>query len=106
VADRAGAREKAQRYIEVAGERFKGLEQPKRTPGASKKFAVAVRNPKTDRIQIVRFGDPSMEHYRNGPGGRGGHGDKVRRDDFHKRHNCDEKTDKLTPGYWSCHWSW
>lgn len=106
MADHAAAKERAQRYIKVAGERFKGLEQPKRTPGASKKFAVAVENPKTDRVQIVRFGDPSMENYRNGPDGRGGHGDEERREDFKDRHNCSEKTDKLTPGYWSCHWSW
>jgi hypothetical protein len=92
--------------IRVAGEVFSGLNQPKRTPGANKKFAVAVRNPKTGEPVIVRFGDPSMGHYRNGPGGRGGHGDEGRRANFKSRHNCDEKKDKTTPGYWSCHWSW
>ena len=27
-------------------------------------------------------------------------------DNFKARHNCAEKKDKLTPGYWSCNWSW
>lgn len=106
MADRATAKERARGYIEVAGERFEGLNQPKRTPGANKKFAVAVRNPKSGNPQIVRFGDPSMENYRNGPHGRGGHGDEGRRANFKSRHNCSEKNDKTTPGYWSCHWSW
>jgi hypothetical protein len=35
-----------------------------------------------------------------------GHGDEGRRANFKARHNCDEKTDKLKPGYWSCNWSW
>jgi len=91
--------------IRLAGEVFEGLNKPKRTPGANKKFAVAVRGD-SGKPQIVRFGDPSMENYRNGPNGRGGHHDEGRRANFKARHNCDEKNDKTTPGYWSCHWSW
>ena len=91
--------------IRVAGEIFEGLNQPKRTPGDSKKFAVAVRGPGGDP-RIVRFGDPSMQNYRNGPQGQGGHGDDGRRANFKSRHNCDEKTDKTKPGWWSCNWSW
>ncbi len=87
-----------------AGEVFEGYNKPKRTPGDSKKFAVLVKDDGEDKI--VRFGDPSMENYRNGPSGRGGHGDEERNDNFQARHNCDEKTDPTTPGYWSCKWSW
>jgi hypothetical protein len=90
--------------IRYAGEVFQGYGKPKRTPDASKKFAVLVKD--GDRDKIVRFGDPSMEHFRNGPGGQGGHGDQERRENFKSRHNCDEKTDRTTPGYWSCRWSW
>ena len=90
--------------VRKAGEAFDGYNKPKRTPGDSKKFAVLVKDGGEDRI--VRFGDPSMENYRNGPGGRGGHGDEERNANFQARHNCDEKTDPTTPGYWSCKWSW
>ena len=100
------AKAKAQAQLEVAGERFAGLNQPKRTPGSNKKFAVAVKDPSTGDPRIVRFGDPSMQHFRNGPSGQGCHGDAERRADFKSRHNCSEKTDKTKPGYWSCNWSW
>jgi hypothetical protein len=89
--------------IRKAGEVFEGYNKPKRTPGESKKFAVVVKDGDTDKI--VRFGDPSMEHYKEGSSDRG-HGDEDRRADFKSRHNCDEKKDKTTPGYWSCNWSW
>lgn len=90
--------------IRYAGEVFQGYNKPKRTPGENKKFAVLVKDEGEDRI--VRFGDPSMENYRNGPNGRGGHGDEGRNENFQARHNCDEKNDPTTPGYWSCKWSW
>jgi hypothetical protein len=90
--------------IRYAGEVFEGYDKPKRTPGDSKKFAVLVRD--DGEPKIVRFGDPSMEHYREGRGSERGHGDEERRENFKSRHNCDEKTDKTTPGFWSCHWSW
>jgi hypothetical protein len=67
------------------------LNQPFRTPGESKKFAVYVNDEGTEKI--VRFGDPNMEIKRDDP---------ERRANFRARHNCDEKTDKTTPGYWSC----
>lgn len=105
MADREGALERARARIEVAGESFDGLNKPKRTPGAAKKFAVAVKDPQSGDPRIVRFGDPSMEHYK-GPDGKGGHGNEDRRANFRARHNCDEKTDKTTPGYWSCHATW
>jgi hypothetical protein len=58
-----------------------------------------------DQERLVRFGDSSMGHYKEGSSDRG-HGDEGRRANFKARHNCDEKTDKLKPGYWSCNWSW
>jgi hypothetical protein len=67
------------------------LNQPFRTPGENKKFAVYVNDDGKDKI--VRFGDPDMEIKREDP---------ERRANFRARHNCDEKTDKTTPGYWSC----
>ena len=41
---------------------------------------------------VVRFGDPNMEIKR----------DDARRKSFRARHNCADKKDKTTPGYWSC----
>ena len=45
--------------------KFKGrsvtLNKPFRTPGESKKFAVYVRDKKTDNVKKVRFGDPNMK---------------------------------------------
>lgn len=71
------------------------LNKPFRTPDGPKKFAVYVQ--KGDSVVIVRFGDPNMEIKKDDP---------ERRKAFKARHNCSEKRDKTTPGYWSCHWSW
>lgn len=43
------------------------LNKPFRTPGKSKKFAVYVRNQRTKRVQIVRYGDPNMRIKKNIP---------------------------------------
>ena len=37
------------------------LNKPFRTPNESKKFAVYVRDKKTDNVKKVRFGDPNMK---------------------------------------------
>jgi len=75
----------------------KKLNKPFRTPGGPKKFAVYVKDPKSGNIKIVRFGDPNMEIKRDDP---------ERKKAFRARHNCDQKKDKTTPGYWSCRmWS-
>jgi|TARA_B110000305_G_scaffold169153_1_gene187015 hypothetical protein len=70
------------------------LNTPKRSSG-NKKYVVYVRNPKTDNIKKIEFGDE-----------KGGLTSKINNRDaaknFASRHNCDTKTDKLTPGYWSC----
>ena len=67
------------------------LNKPKR--GGSKKFYVYVRDPKTKNIKKVSFGDTGLSTKVNDP--------KARRA-FAKRHKCAQKTDRTTPGYWSC----
>lgn len=73
------------------GETFSGYNKPKRTPGASKKFAVLAK--KDDQVKIVRFGDPNMEIKKDNP---------ERRKSFRARHKCDTATDKFSARYWSC----
>ena len=68
------------------------LNKPFRTQGGKKKFAVYVQN-SAGKVVIVRFGDPNMEIKRDDP---------KRRKAFRDRHNCSEKKDRTTPGYWSC----
>ena len=75
---------------------YKGKEvelgKPKR--GGSKKFFVYVKDPKTDNVKKVEWGDTT--------------GLKVKIDDpkarksFAARHKCADKTDKTSPGYWAC----
>ena len=43
------------------------LNKPFRTPSASKKFGVYVRNKKTGRVQIVRFGSKRLINQKNIP---------------------------------------
>lgn len=70
------------------------LNKPKR--GGSKKFYVYTKNKKGNVVK-VSFGAAD-----------GGGALAVKLDDpkrrkaFADRHNCDQKTDKTTPGYWSC----
>ena len=51
--------------------KFKGrsvkLNKPFRTPGKSKNFGVYVRNNRTNRVQVVRFGDPNLSIKKNNP---------------------------------------
>lgn len=65
---------------------------PRRAPpGYSKKSIVkACANGKE---KIVGFGDKSMTIKKNIP---------ARRANFRARHNCSQKKDKLSAGYWSC----
>jgi len=62
------------------------------TKGDIKKYKVYVRNDKGNVVK-VEFGDPNMEIKRDSP---------ARLKAFRARHNCDQKTDKTTAGYWSC----
>ena len=68
------------------------LNKPFRTPGGPKKFSVYVKNDKGNVVK-VNFGDPNMEIKRDDP---------ERKKNFRARHNCSEKKDKTSPGYWSC----
>lgn len=70
------------------------LNKPKRSSG-KKKYVVYVKNPKTGNVKKIEFGDE-----------KGGLTSKINDRDaarsFAARHNCDTKTDKLSPGYWAC----
>ena len=69
------------------------LDDPFRLPqGSDKKFGVYVKNPKSGNVIMVKFGDPNLSIKRDDP-------DRLK--NFRARHNCDQKTDKTTPGYWS-----
>ncbi len=69
------------------------LNYPRR--GGAKKYHVYVRNPKTGKIIKISFGDV-----------HGGLTAKVSnpkaRKSFAARHNCAEKKDRTTAGYWAC----
>jgi hypothetical protein len=67
------------------------LNSPKR--GGAKKFYVYVKNEKGNIIK-VQFGDTT--------GLTAKIDDPAARKSFAARHNCDQKNDKTTPGYWSC----
>ena len=69
-----------------------GKELNNPTRGDVKKYKVYVRNKKGNVVK-VEFGDPNMSIKRDDP---------ARRKAFRARHNCDQKKDKTTAGYWSC----
>jgi hypothetical protein len=68
------------------------LNKPKR--GGSKKFYVYVRDPDTKNIKKVEWGDTSGLKIKIS--------DPEARRSFAARHNCADKTDRTTPGYWAC----
>jgi hypothetical protein len=72
------------------------LNKPFRTPGASKKRAVYVRNQKTGKVNIVRFGQPGMSIKKNIP---------ARKKSFLARFRPILRAVKgqksLSPAYWS-----
>jgi len=71
------------------------LGKPKR--GGSKKFYVYVKDPKTKNVRKVSLGA------KDGGGNLAVKlDDPKRRKAFADRHNCDQKKDKTTPGYWAC----
>jgi hypothetical protein len=69
------------------------LNDPIRTPGGPKKFAVYVKNEKGNVVKVT-FGDPNMEIKRDDPD---------RRRNFRARHNCENPGPKTKARYWSCH---
>jgi hypothetical protein len=76
---------------EYKGEKVE-LNKPKR--GGNKKFYVYVKDPQTGNVKKIEWGDTT--------------GLKVKLDDpkarksFAARHQCSQKKDKTTPGYWAC----
>lgn len=62
------------------------LNKPIRTSEDTKKFAVYVKS-KTGEVKKITFGSPNT---------------KISSELFRKTHNCDQKTDKTTVGYWRC----
>jgi hypothetical protein len=68
------------------------LGSPFRTPGGPKKFAVYVKT-QGGGVKKVTFGDPNL---------RVKNANKGRAKSFRARHNCDQKKDRTTAGYWSC----
>jgi len=68
------------------------LNKPKR--GGPKKFFVHVRDPKSGNIKKVAFGDTTGLSVK--------YDNPERKNAFAARHNCSDKTDKTSPGYWSC----
>lgn len=78
--------------------------QPQKNESGGKKFVVKACSKGQERI--VRFGDATMSHFKEGGQKGKGHGDQGRRDNFRARHNCAQKSDPFTPGYWSCRHSW
>ena len=78
------------------------LNKPFRTPNKSKKFGVYVKNKSSGRVQVVRFGDPSMKIKKNIP---------ARRKSFLARHGATLKKVRgqksLAPVYWAIRsWRW
>jgi hypothetical protein len=83
----------------IAESEYKGkdvdLGKPKR--GGSKKFYVYVRDPKSGNIKKVSFGA------KDGGGALAVKlEDPKRRKAFADRHNCSDKTDRTSSGYWAC----
>ena len=71
------------------------LNKPKRNSGDGKKYVVYVKNPQTGNVKRIQFGDKK--------GGLSVNiNDRDAARNFASRHNCDTKTDKLSPGYWAC----
>lgn len=69
------------------------LNSPRYARSGSKKFEVFVKDPASGKIKKVRFGQKGVRIKKNDP---------ERRRSFRARHNCKDKKDITTPGYWSC----
>lgn len=80
--------------LEIFEEADTKLNYPRRG-GKKKKYHVYVKNPKTGRVMKIAFGDV-----------HGGLTAKVSdpkaRKSFAARHNCADKKDRTTAGYWAC----
>ena len=68
------------------------LNEPHRTPGGPKKFAVYVKS-KTGGVKKLTFGDSNLKIKNS---------NKEAIKSFRDSHKCSQKNDKTTVGYWSC----
>jgi hypothetical protein len=75
-----------------------GLEKPFKIKDENKKYAVLVKNPETDRINVIKFGAVGYRHNYS----------KKANKSFRARHRCDTvkslRRDK--PKYWACEFLW
>ena len=78
--------------IQEAEYKGKAVQLGKPMRGDVKKYKVYVKNDKGNVVK-VNFGDPNMEIKRDNP---------ERRKAFRDRHNCKDKKDRASAGYWSC----
>ena len=65
--------------------------KPRRDVQGGKKSVVKAC--KDGKEKLIRFGDANMKIKKHIKG---------RRKNFRARHNCDQKKDKFSAGYWSC----
>ena len=95
--DEKKRRKKKKSKAKKSGSYYKGrkvkLNKPKRNSGSGGKFVVYVRNKKTGNIKRITFGARGMTTGLRNP---------ARRKSFAARHRCEQKKDKLAPGYWAC----
>lgn len=95
--DEKKRRKKKKSKAKKSGSYYKGrkvkLNKPKRNSGSGGKFVVYVRNQKTGNIKRITFGARGMTTGLRNP---------ARRKSFAARHRCEQKKDKLAPGYWAC----
>ena len=87
--------------IKLRGEKFSGYNKPKRTPTASKKYAVAAKV--GSEVKLVRFGDQKMKDYLQ-------HGDEKRRENFRSRmggaaKNMGRTPNKHDPIWWTLNYN-
>jgi len=68
------------------------LNEPHRTPGGPKKFAVYVKSEKGG-VKKITFGDSNLKIKNS---------NKEAIKSFRDSHKCSQKNDKTTVGYWSC----
>ena len=82
---------------EIEEAEYKGrevkLNKPTRDSSGGKAYKVYVRDPKTKKIKIVRFGSGGLKAKINDPKARQA---------FAKRHKCSTRNDKTKASYWSC----
>ena len=81
--------------IKYRGQTFSGYNKPKAQVSGGKSHVVLAK--KGNKVKLVRFGQA---------GKKGSPKGTKRNKAFHARHNCSEKKDKFTAGYWACKHKW